>query len=907
MTPPPRQKTAVVTASSSLGPIQTEVQISQYPQWSKQYRPPIPTEVVRARQKQEYERMHSVPSPPPPQVQQQAQAPMAPKEVSAITRPLGPDPRAATLSPVEFSAYQQFMGSVETEKKRAIKEYGGVYTRHGGGYSLEPATYFTLPFSAKQSIREWELSQRDIFFKSILGEYRRGSAQQRYNYAYTSQQYSKKFYETIGFPEFGGKHQPFSIPKDYKVTGITKTPEGLNVTLQSTIIPELPPNAQVALEMQRKFGPMFSFGRAVYQAVRPDIQTISGVARQTPRPQTFTYKPYKPRMGREPEIYAIPKAVKPSYHPTFAREPETFGVARSEMSRIPFSITMPKPKVITVAAPKGLAQQILDFSPARFAAGILGIEDEQRIATAENMMKQEQIGSTIFPSSKKAQTLLGEYVTSFESPAYIPFQLAGVRTPTTPQSFSGAVVAEAGAKISGVGGGDTQRFYEQYGVSGIGGSILGDITVSYLIGKGIGWARATRVGGKILNPILKPLDIAEDYLKTKVYDPIKGKAITFKHKISPPKPKLTGFERGAFGAEGYSITEYYGPPEKSIFESPLPSIIRDETGDIFVPQTARATSYPVKVTSSEQIVYGIGGKPWIAIIKNPPNLIGGGRMVLSDPSLFTKNPSPVISSLKTKVASQLMGAFAGPSESKFLVSALTGLGLGTITLETPKPAFIHKPKFTPLQVYTETEKEKEIFGVNIHNLSAFKLLPAFNLSLETQQINSQLQSTQATQIVNTMLKQVEDQIAIPTTLPKFKSIVWSPQKVGDLTIPLVGQMQDLNLQTLQEQLPVQIQIPTFEMPQRQEPKHDRPMPFPMPTFPKGWGKTFIPYFKRRKHKGKGDSALFGGWGLKEHPIPTVEQISKNIVGIPLKTGQTQKTKKAKLSFKTPNRKKIIGV
>lgn len=55
-------------------------------------------------------------------------------------------------------------------------------------------------------------------------------------FAYTqarSESASRKFYSELGYPQFGGKYQPFTVPKDAKIKGITETGEGLNITFES--------------------------------------------------------------------------------------------------------------------------------------------------------------------------------------------------------------------------------------------------------------------------------------------------------------------------------------------------------------------------------------------------------------------------------------------------------------------------------------------------------------------------------------------------------------------------------------------------------------------------------------------------------------------------------------------------
>jgi len=308
-------------AASSAGTVYIEVQKSRTPQWARARwgrgtTPPMtPTEIIRARQKQ------ALTVPQPKQHPQTATASgiYTTSEVSLITQPLGADPRAKTLTPLEQTLYQQFLGDIEKEKKRSLEEYGTVYTYRGGKYVSIPATYFNIPFEAKKSIREWELRQRDIFFETVLPEHRRTTTKQRY---------SKAFYETIGFPQFGGKYEPFKIPKGSKVTDVKevfkypdlKTPTGLSVTLESTeqIEPRaityydtegLPPNIRLAIEMEREFGPLFHAGRLTYASVRPDIQEgrFAGMETQVIRiTPSYWYTPLEPvrKMNEPPPTHS---------------------------------------------------------------------------------------------------------------------------------------------------------------------------------------------------------------------------------------------------------------------------------------------------------------------------------------------------------------------------------------------------------------------------------------------------------------------------------------------------------------------------------------------------------------------------------------------------------------------------
>ena len=50
---------------------------------------------------------------------------------------------------------------------------------------------------------------------------------------------SKRFYEKIGFPQFGGKYEPFTVPEGFKVKEVTETEKGLQVKFESTAGPSI--------------------------------------------------------------------------------------------------------------------------------------------------------------------------------------------------------------------------------------------------------------------------------------------------------------------------------------------------------------------------------------------------------------------------------------------------------------------------------------------------------------------------------------------------------------------------------------------------------------------------------------------------------------------------------------------
>jgi hypothetical protein len=850
--------------------------------------------MARAQQQQEQpvvggmKKWTTTPAPKPSQ-----QAPSAPPTISSFGTELTvkPDPRYKDLSPTE----QQYYGSYLIRVGEASAEYREQRRQELRRFGINPTegTLYSVNIGGKRyslggkELKSWEQKQQNEFFDEILPKYRE---------TMKPVAESRQFYETIGYPEYGGKYEPFEIPEGFKVSGIQKTGSGLDITFTSTTQQPLSKHEHDLLEMQLRMSPMFSFGRAVYESIRPDIQqkraleaervaakSVSGVSVSDVK--VVSYSPYRPGLKREPEVFGYSKeVVTPSYHPSMKREVEAFGVSRSDLGKLPMSVDVSARYSVEDKRAKGLAQQILEFEPFEFGQelglNVFGVKDEQRRQQLkeQNIMKPvvDVAGKNLVIFDKPTAFLSG-VVAPVENVIYIPFQLAGIQTPSVPQTFSGAVVAEAGAAFSGVGGGDTQRLLDEYGASYVAGSITGDVLLSFGAGKAVTWARGTKIGGKLLDPIFKPVDIAEKWVSKKIYEPIKGKVVSFKNAIIKPKPQLTGWERGGFGTKGYTLKEYRGVVGgESPFKSNLPSVIKDERAEIFMSQASRATSYPVKVTSSEQTVYGIGDKPYIQILKNPPNIIGGGRVVLVEPSLVTKTPMPMISSLKTKIAPQLMISVAPPKASKFFVSLFGGVGATTLRatakqqliFETTAPTVTTSLKHVPFHFYQPSKQKKEtspLFGV----------ISGFDLSqIVTPQT---ILSTQTSPLSTTISAQIQAPITTPITITKFRNLEFPTQKSKDLMIPLVGQLQTPQMATLQIPTQIQITLPKLQVPQRQKTTQS-------PVFhylPKNVGKKpFVPYVPfRTKKKGKSKTGLFGGWTLKEHPLPTVEQVNRNVIGV----------------------------
>lgn len=143
-------------------------------------------------------------------------------------------------------------------------------------------------------------------------------------------------------------------------------------------------------------------------------------------------------------------------------------------------------------------------------------------------------------------------------------------------------------------------------------------------------------------------------------------------------PVVTGWERESYGPEGWTFKEYKGVIGKSQIQ-PMPSFIREERMSQFLAQTSQASSYPVNVSATEQTVYGLGGKPYLAILKHQPTVEAGGLMILKQPTYeLEKLASMKGNMLKFHIAPVLIGAYQTPATTTNLLSSmsmLTGSGV----------------------------------------------------------------------------------------------------------------------------------------------------------------------------------------------------------------------------------------
>jgi len=464
------------------------------------------------------------------------------------------------------------------------------------------------------------------------------------------------------------------------------------------------------------------------------------------------------------------------------------------------------------------------------------------------------------------------------------------------KSAGGALVGTGISLATGKGKG---QHIEQYikDIEGREGELLGELIFDYVsakaIGKGIEAARKTKVGGKILDPILKPLEKAEDFISKKVVQPVKRKigeySDDFVARVTGKTPqKVTGWERTGFGSKGYEFSEVTAPKKggTSPFASTKPSVIVDDTGEHFITQTARATSKPVPVTSFEQTVYGKGGKPWVVITKHPPSPIGGGLSQLVDPSTLTRIPKPMIIGLKTKIAPRLFSATflkpstLGPAVLGF-VSVETARGITTVSRPTPsietitKDELITKTRTPPVQSTPIIPKSQQL--VTLTPSQPTKQKKKSKTTIKQPQLPKQRKREIVVPVIGHLPKTVS--VSIPKIIP---DIIGKTDQVPSIAqIPTIAQIPVQK--TAQTQKVIQATV------QQQRTRQIQTQPTPIPSIVTGITPRipYVPQHKLRKKKGKGDKYLFDKWRIKKHPVLTDEQVMKQMFGVK-KTGKTKK-------------------
>jgi len=445
--------------------------------------------------------------------------------------------------------------------------------------------------------------------------------------------------------------------------------------------------------------------------------------------------------------------------------------------------------MIDPLAEKGsLTKAIFDFDPIKVGAGIsaalfgyTGKEREQRVARTMQLGRAIDVATegTFF---KKQQESIAGVVGSVES----------YWNPSVP-SFGGAVVSDVADVVLGKtgtqiisrdsiktsegttetvvtrdGGVALSRLEQEWGRRYIAGSVLGDIIQAIVGAKAISAARGTKIGGKVLDPVLKHFDKLNDAITKKIVKPVTTKVSSFYDdvvaKVTRKTPQqVTGWARKKFGTTGYGFDDIVAPKKgaTSPFESKLPSVIVDETSERFLTQTARATSKPVGKTSLEQIVYGRGGKPWLVQMKHPPNIIGGGLTRLIDPTKVTLIPTPTILGLKTKIASKMFAA-------TFIKSTLLGpVILSSAILGTSRTL---TPTLTTEEITKTMIQTKPIQITRTPQIIVPKTVPSLVTEQATKTMLQQETAQQQRQIL------VPRQISIPQQIPDVTQVT-TPESI----------------------------------------------------------------------------------------------------------------------------------
>lgn len=802
------------------------------------------------------------------------------EEINRSKRSWGIEPTEGTynyiyvggkLVPVSITRYRKTPSGPETYQEEIQTMVGGRWVGFGDEELAQLRRQAWIPF-----------------YNEVLPEYRRVAAERAK---------SENFFASIGYPQYGGRYSPFETPEGNVIENITETPEGLLVSYLDLAKWQSEKKAYLAsIEARNK---LIEEWGAEYQAYH-EQKVLSD---KKYRDEFAAYKKqvdeYFGDVFSQPQltIDIAPIEVYETVAITglapikAVREKTSFGVGGTWGFGAGRTLGETKPIIVSggekdlgstindvldVISPFALVSHIVSREHGSLTEYIYNLSSSPAVTSNPAVNPQKQIFGTSPDSVRVAAGVVG----SFET--YI--------NPRVPE-ISGAI---AGDIISGVTGGQvgqTEIVYKDWGISYISGNIIGDVAQAYLGGKAISWARETTIGGRILNPILTPLDKASEYISKHITQPIKGKIVgTYDYvatKLGHQPTMVTGWERTGLGIEGYEFNEITAPKHNipSPFESykEIPSVIVDERASQFITQTARATSSPVGVTATEQTIYGKGGKPWSVIVKHPANPVGGGLTQLVEPSTITKIPTPMISSLKTKIASQLFASkFVPQSMWSSGVIAISGIGATKIITGTQRTIL----------------STEEI-------MSQAVLVPEFFDQTE-KNVLKQVQETSTKNIMSPALIVAQARIPI-FTQPQTQALIVRPallQREWDIQIPKIGSMSRLipiqmsSVIVEQKMKPVQItglvpiqtqkQVPSQI--QTQKPSPYRPSPLtPQPfSFPKAPIIQLPNAFKISGTFG----GYKGGWISRTHKIKTWEAMTKEMWG----TTKGKQTKGAGFSF-----------
>jgi len=112
-------------------------------------------------------------------------------------------------------------------------------------------------------------------------------------------QQSQRFYSSIGYSQYGGKYEPFTVPSGYKVKEVSESTSGLNVTFE--VVPRAPNVAERNVESVLRMG-------------RLPVPRLSEVLSGVGVPQkgiaetlmTYSFVPLLQRVGVRADISSLP-------------------------------------------------------------------------------------------------------------------------------------------------------------------------------------------------------------------------------------------------------------------------------------------------------------------------------------------------------------------------------------------------------------------------------------------------------------------------------------------------------------------------------------------------------------------------------------------------------------------------
>lgn len=523
---------------------------------------------------------------------------------------------------------------------------------------------------------------------------------------------SKQYYESAGYPQYGGAYAPLAVPEGHKIFSIKETDEGL----QAIFVPsDSKQTTYSRKEAQARIGELVEERRTEPKVfLGTPTQRLTGVMVREMGPSEVFFG----KVGKSFESFAsrtAAKAVDPSNYATpIMGSPlttEAYIKKRQETEAFRMDpVGKTAEKLLTMG---GAVAFVVSPPSALVSAGVgAGLYTGASVVVTGEIPDIEEIGKS-------------------------GIQSAGFVLGTGLLLKGAGQLPKVGKYASTVWGKSTI-------IGGLGG------TVGYI-----------ESGGKPeeafkLAAVAGLLTLGIEFLP---------KGISYaESRIRAFQPVVTGWERTGFGPEGYTFKEYKGVLGKSQI-SGMPSFIHEERMSQFLVQTSQASSKPVSITSIEQTVYGVGGKPYIAILKHTPTVEAGGLVILKEPlemsKLLTKG-----SMLKFKIAPLLMSAYKEPTLTQKMLRQF-GFTVGASS------------------VFASTKKASKLFSVpsvsefvSTKKLQAHKL--SFELSSKVEQVSVQVPASAqiAEQVVGQLTQQVTQQRQKATQKLKFPTY-----KVPSLDVP----------------------------------------------------------------------------------------------------------------------------